>query len=182
MWIGSHWCWSTSLYARGCIPCNRDVLCPPHTLFRHHPRETSNHSPQGVETGDLRSSRHMSQVNPDIAASQSCSPAPADDRISQVMVFAYVCEPSARSWWTLDGTRRGYGATVARQIVNAALSPRSRFLWLEMGTGTVRQGHTFVCICLSPADKIPSPWTRDKQFTECLEWVKRCTDVRDRQA
>lgn len=43
-------------------------------LSKHRSNERSSHSPQGVETGDLRSSRHMPQVSSDMPSTNVVPP------------------------------------------------------------------------------------------------------------
>ena len=50
------------------VPCARRTRCSSTLRARR-----ANHSPQGVETGDLRSSRHMSQVNSDMLSANVVS-------------------------------------------------------------------------------------------------------------
>ena len=87
MWTESHRCQTS--HAHACISCNGDVLYPPYTLFKCHSWEKSGHSPQGVETGDLRSSRHMPQVNSDMLFPRTVSGC----------YRRYPCRPRDRPSW-----------------------------------------------------------------------------------
>jgi len=64
------------------VPCARRTRCSSTLRARR-----ANHSPQGVETGDLRSSRHMSQVNSDMLSVNAVPSALSGG------IFAHVCKP-----------------------------------------------------------------------------------------
>jgi len=104
-WIGSHRRWL--LHARRCISCNGDALCPPHTLFKHGSCETRYHSPQGVETGDLRSSRHMPQVSSDMPL-VSVPLLHCQSVVGRVLVYACEALGSVLGWIAIETRRDGH--------------------------------------------------------------------------
>lgn len=78
-WIGLHRHWT--LHAHVCISCSGDALYHRTRCSSNvHLKQITNHSPQGVETGDLRSSRHMPQVSSNMLTANDVPALSADDR------------------------------------------------------------------------------------------------------
>jgi len=107
MWdkrIESHRRWL--LHARAYISCSGGALCQPYMPFKHCSCRTGCHLPQGAETGDLRSSRHIPQVSSDIA---SVALLHCQSAVSRILL--YVCKPlgSVSGWIriAMNETRRG---------------------------------------------------------------------------
>lgn len=86
-------------------------------------RDKKNHSPQGVETGDLRSSRHIPQVNSDML---TANVVPHCQQMTERFTDAACGRFSARSWCgSIEGmseTRRG-ASHVYQMSRSGSLSP-----------------------------------------------------------
>ena len=99
MGIVSHRRWL--LRARVCIFCNGGALCPPNRLLKHRSCKASDHLPQGVETGDLRSSRHIPQVSSDMLSANVAPTVNTPRAVSWSMYGSL----SVRRWEMRDATR-----------------------------------------------------------------------------
>ena len=106
------------------MPCTRRTRYS--STVRGRGVVTGNHSPQGVETGDLRSSRHMPQVTSDMCQLTLFPALSADDTMSRVgRLFG-------STWWigmSETETRRGDDHVC---YIELAVHPSPMELWVVL--------------------------------------------------